>query len=95
MPRKKLPVWLIGGIVGDVYFIVIFLFEFALMCHFQVGGMCGFFTAVANLPASLMMPMAFGQSTVMQIVFYLIVNFCLGVLLFAGIRGFWRWQDGH
>ena len=93
MNIKKFPAWLIGGIIGVAYFVITFLFEFVAMCNFQMNGMCGLFTAIANLPATFILQGVLGQSIVLQIFLYILVNFCLGALVFGLINRFWKWQD--
>jgi hypothetical protein len=49
---RRIPGWLLGGLIGAGYFVVTFLAEFSSPgCQFTARDMCGAFTAIMNFPA--------------------------------------------
>ena len=85
-----MPTWLIGGLVGVVYFFVTFLIEFIFRCNFvwEFTGHCGeLYSPFAwlNFPASismLLVPYLLKFGTFTQVMtYYLFFNAVLGVII--------------
>jgi hypothetical protein len=76
-----------GGVVGVLYLLGVFVFEYVAACHFRWEGMCGIVTVMANFPATYIIDVLLDvQETYMILASYLIINFLLGMALFGLIR---------
>ena len=90
MKTFDMPAWLIGGLIGIIYFVVTFLIEFTLRCNFvwEFSGHCGeLYSPFAwlNFPASISMlfvPYLLKFGTFTQVIaYYLFFNAVLGVIV--------------
>ncbi|MEI8230312.1 MAG: hypothetical protein WCG83_04180 [Candidatus Peregrinibacteria bacterium] len=100
MRKYRFPSWLIGGLIGVLYFLVTFGFEFVFLCDWKFESMCGFMAAIANLPATMIMnycislfPLLLAQANGLQILLMMVLDFLLGSF-FIGIV-LLRWVFGR
>jgi len=101
MTLRRWPNWLIGGVVGVIYLLVIFIYEFSSPgCHFTAKEMCGFMTAMFNFPSVwiweyLDLPwFDFGYDSPVTVVLgilpIMVLNFGLGALIIGGLLRLFR-----
>lgn len=81
---KKLPTWLIGGMIGVLYFLVVFTWDY-VGSDFGQAQLFGLTTAYLNLPGVMVfsapfVPYALQTSSAFQIATIVVVNFVIGAL---------------